>query len=64
VASWSAVLALGHDFAESVCAGWEGFTPAAESTAIFTEAGFSGALPAGAMSTLDGSLWVLRRSRT
>jgi SAM-dependent methyltransferase len=59
--SWPAVLTLGHDFAESVCAGWEGFTPARDLAEVFAAAGFSGALPAGGMSLLDGSLWVLRK---
>jgi SAM-dependent methyltransferase len=59
---WLRVSALAHDFAESVCEGWEGFADAEEIAGVFSEAGFQGGagLP-GTMSFLDSSLWVLRR---
>jgi SAM-dependent methyltransferase len=60
--SWRGILALAHDFAESVCRGWEGFAPAGETAEAFAGAGLSGAVPpADGMSVLDGSLWVLRK---
>jgi SAM-dependent methyltransferase len=63
VPSWPAVLALAHDFAESVCDGWEGFTPAGETADTFAAAGFAGAVPPkDRMSVLDGALWVLRKA--
>jgi SAM-dependent methyltransferase len=60
---WLRISALGHDFAESVCEGWEGFADAAENTRMFTEVGFQGrpGVP-NTMSFLDSSLWVLRKA--
>jgi SAM-dependent methyltransferase len=63
VPSWPAVLTLAHDFAESVCDGWEGFTPASETADTFAAAGLTGAVPPkGKMGVLDGALWVLRKA--
>jgi hypothetical protein len=60
---WLRVSALAHDFAESVCEGWEGFSDAEENTRIFSDAGFQGGPEGpGAMSFLDSSLWVLRKA--
>jgi SAM-dependent methyltransferase len=59
---WLRISALAHDFAESVCAGWEGFAEAEENHRLFAEAGFRGAVaPSSSMSVLDSSLWVLER---
>jgi hypothetical protein len=55
---------LVHDFSESVCDGWEGFSPAEENIRVFSDAGFQGGgTPFGAMSFLESSLWVLRKGR-
>jgi len=62
---WLRISALAHDFAESVCEGWEGFSDAEENTRMFSGVGFQGGTEvAGAMSFLDSSLWVLRKART
>jgi SAM-dependent methyltransferase len=64
VSHWLRVFALAHDFAESVCEGWAGFSGAEANARIFADAGFEGgAEPPGAMSVLDSSLWVLRKAR-
>ena len=60
---WLRISALAHDFAESVCDGWEGFADAEANARMFAEAGFRGAAPApNAMSLLDSSLWLLRKA--
>ncbi len=60
--SWLRISALVHDFAESVCEGWEGFSDAEENIRIFSAAGFQGGLPLlGTMSVLESSLWVLKK---
>ena len=61
---WLRISALAHDFAESVCEGWEGFSDAEENARLFSVAGFQGGTEApGTMSFLDSSLWVLRKAR-
>ncbi len=61
---WLRVSALAHDFAESVCEGWEGFSDAEEAARFFSEVGFEGGVaPSGGMSVLESCLWVLRRRR-
>ncbi|MGE5664158.1 MAG: class I SAM-dependent methyltransferase, partial [Deltaproteobacteria bacterium] len=57
------VSALVHDFAESVCEGWEGFPSAEENIRLFSELGFAGERSVlGSMSLLESSLWVLRKA--
>ena len=53
---------LVHDFAESVCEGWQGFTEPEENLRMFRELGYrgGGAIP-GEMCFLESSLWVLRK---
>lgn len=64
VSFWLRIFALAHDFAESVCEGWAGFSDAEANARMFVDAGFQGgAEPAGTMSLLDSSLWVLRKTR-
>lgn len=61
---WLRISALAHDFAESVCAGWEGFSDAEETIRIFSDIGFEGG--GGVMETmslLDATLWVLKKPR-
>jgi hypothetical protein len=59
---WLRVSALVHDFAESVCAGWEGFAEAEEMIRTLVGAGFQGSVNAsGGMSLLDSSLWVVKK---
>jgi ubiquinone/menaquinone biosynthesis C-methylase UbiE len=59
---WLRISALAHDFAESVCEGWEGFSDAEENIEMFTGAGFQGGVAhLGTMSFLESSLWVLRK---
>lgn len=59
---WLRIAALTHDFAESVCEGWEGFAEAEENARVFAAAGFQGGgIRPGAMSFLESSLWVLRK---
>ncbi len=61
---WLRVFAMAHDFAESVCEGWAGFSDAEANARMFADAGFQGrADPPGTMSFLDSSLWVLRKAR-
>lgn len=56
------VSTLVHDFAESVCDGWEGFPSAEENLRLFPELGFAGERSVlGSMSLLESSLWVLRK---
>lgn len=58
------ISALVHDFAESVCEGWEGFPSADENVRLFSRLGFEGRKSVlGSMSFLESSLWVLRRAR-
>lgn len=59
---WLRVASLAHDFAESVCQGWEGFPDAEENVAMFSRLGFRGgmAIPTS-MSVLESSLWVLKK---
>jgi SAM-dependent methyltransferase len=60
---WLRVSALAHDFAESVCEGWEGFSEAEENIRLFSGAGFQGGVAhLGTMSVLESSLWVLKKS--
>lgn len=61
---WLRISALAHDFVESVCEGWEGFSDAEENARLFAEVGFRGGAEGrpGAMSFLDSSLWVLRKA--
>jgi SAM-dependent methyltransferase len=60
---WLRIFALAHDFAESVCEGWAGFSDAEANVRMFADAGFQGAAePSGTMSVLDSSLWVLRKA--
>lgn len=62
---WLRITALIHDFAESVCAGWQGFADVEESLRLFSGMGFSGAgTPPGKMNFLGSSLWLLRRGRS
>jgi len=59
---WLRVTALIHDFAESVCAGWQGFAEVEGSLRMFTGMGFSGAgMPPGKMNFLGSSLWLMRK---
>ena len=59
---WLRVSALTHDFVESVCAGWEGFADAEETTHALLGAGFQGSVNvSGSMSLLDSSLWVVTK---
>lgn len=61
---WLRISALVHDFAESVCEGWEGFSDAEDNVRVFSDAGFLGGVSRlGGMSLLESSLWVLRKSR-
>jgi len=62
---WLRIAALAHDFAESVCEGWEGFSDAEENARVLSEAGFEGGLAlSGGMSLLESCLWVVRRRRS
>ena len=56
------ITTLVHDFLESVCEGWEGFSGPEENLRMFQDIGFreGGAVPGG-MSFLESSLWVLRK---
>jgi SAM-dependent methyltransferase len=61
---WLRIAALAHDFAESVCEGWEGFSNAEENARVFSDIGFDGAVAhLGSMNFLEASLWVLKKSR-
>jgi len=61
---WLRISALAHDFAESVCEGWEGFSDARENIRLFSDVGFQGGVAhLGTMSSLESSLWVLKKSR-
>jgi SAM-dependent methyltransferase len=61
---WLRVAALVHDFAESVCEGWEGFWDAGEHMHTLAEVGFQGGIASGdTMSILESCLWVLRKGR-
>lgn len=59
---WMRMASLVHDFAESVCEGWQGFTDPEENLRMFRELGYrgGGAIP-GDMCFLESSLWVLRK---
>jgi SAM-dependent methyltransferase len=60
---WLRISALAHDFAESVCEGWEGFSDAEENIRLFSDAGFQGGVAhLGTMSFLESSLWVLKKT--
>jgi SAM-dependent methyltransferase len=60
---WLRISALVHDFAESVCEGWEGFSDTEENVRLFSDAGFLGGVSLlGGMSLLESSLWVLKKS--
>jgi SAM-dependent methyltransferase len=59
---WLRIAALAHDFAESVCEGWEGFSDAEENVRVFSDVGFEGGLPvSGNMSLLESCLWIVKR---
>lgn len=59
---WLRVTALIHDFTESVCAGWKGFSDVGENQEMFSRLGFRGAwIPGGAMSIMDSTLWILKK---
>lgn len=59
---WMRMAALAHDFAESVCEGWEGFSDAEESSRLFERLGFRPGGPLfGSMHLLESSLWVLKK---
>ncbi len=59
---WLRIASLAHDFAESVCEGWEGFCEAEENMRLFSDVGFRGGVPhLGSMSVLGSSLWVLTK---
>lgn len=61
---WLRISALAHDFAESVCEGWEGFSDAEENIRLFSDAGFQGGVAhLGTMNFLESSLWILKKSR-
>ena len=61
---WLRISALVHDFAESVCEGWEGFSDAEDNVRVFSDAGFLGGVSLlGTMSLLESSLWVLKKRR-
>ncbi len=61
---WLRISALVHDFAESICEGWEGFSDAEENIRVFSDVGFEGGVALlGTMNFLESSLWVLRKSR-
>jgi SAM-dependent methyltransferase len=61
---WLRISALAHDFAESVCEGWEGFSDAEENIRVFSDVGFEGGVAhLGSMNFLEASLWVLKKSR-
>ncbi|HSB78871.1 MAG TPA: class I SAM-dependent methyltransferase [Candidatus Methylomirabilis sp.] len=61
---WLRISALVHDFAESVCEGWDGFSEAEENVRVFSDAGFlEGVSLLGSMSLLESSLWVLKKRR-
>ena len=56
------ITALVHDFSESVCEGWEGFSDPEENVRMFKDIGFlEGGAVSGGMSFLESSLWVLRK---
>jgi SAM-dependent methyltransferase len=57
---WLRISALVHDFAESVCDGWAGFSEAEENIRLFSAAGFEEGTSHG-MSALEASIWVLRK---
>lgn len=62
---WLRISALVHDFAESVCQGWEGFSDAEDNLRVFSEAGFLGGVSLlDSMSLLESSLWVLKKRRS
>ena len=61
---WLRISALVHDFAESVCEGWEGFSDAEDNLRVFSDAGFLGGVSLlDSMSLLESSLWVLKKRR-
>jgi len=61
---WLRISALAHDFAESVCQGWEGFSDAEENIRVFSDVGFEGGVASlGGMNFLESSLWVLKKRR-
>ncbi|MBP2674724.1 MAG: hypothetical protein H6Q84_1564, partial [Deltaproteobacteria bacterium] len=56
------IATLIHDFAEGVCAGWEGFSDMGENERLFSEIGFRGREGNhGKTNFLDGTLWVLEK---
>jgi hypothetical protein len=51
-----------HDFAESVCWGWQGFQPAAHTDRILRQIGFQAPNWAGGkLRWLEGSAWIAER---
>lgn len=56
------IASLVHDFSESVCCGWAGFSDPGENAKIFHDLGYrEGANVPGSTNFLEGSLWVLRK---
>lgn len=54
------VAALVHDFCESVCAGWEGFSDVSECIGLFGRVGFRDGWPSsGGMASFGSSIWFL-----
>lgn len=59
---WIRMAALAHDFAESVCEGWEGFADVDENVRLFERLRFRpGGVLSECMHHLEGSLWVLKK---
>jgi SAM-dependent methyltransferase len=62
---WMRMAALAHDFAESVCEGWEGFSDVEESLLLFERLGFQpGRSLFDRMNFLESSLWVLKKGES
>ncbi len=56
------VTTLIHDFAESVCAGWQGFSDVGENLRLFERIGFRDAGPSsGEVAFFGSSLWFMRK---
>lgn len=59
---WMRMAALVHDFAESVCQGWEGFADVEENIRLFESLHFLAGGPlSGSMHLLEASLWLLKK---
>lgn len=56
------IASLVHDFAESVCEGWEGFPDVEESRSLFREIGFETSAPLrDRMNAFESSIWILKK---